>query len=144
MPETLSFTSTYILVTCVHAGCGIHWGVPDGWTRERRRDHVIFWCPNGHQQYYPSESDVERAERIAKSERERADRKQAWAERELSAKEAEIRSGSALRGHLTRTRRRVAAGVCPCCKRTPENLQRHMAGQHPTYGKRGDDEHRTE
>jgi hypothetical protein len=27
----------------------------------------------------------------------------------------------------------VKHGVCPCCKRTFENLARHMKGQHPTF-----------
>lgn len=26
------------------------------------------------------------------------------------------------------------AGVCPCCSRSFENLQRHIASQHPTFG----------
>lgn len=28
---------------------------------------------------------------------------------------------------------RVANGVCPCCNRHFENLERHMKGQHPDF-----------
>lgn len=37
------------------------------------------------------------------------------------------------KGHLTRVKKRVAAGVCPCCNRTFADLARHMAGKHPEY-----------
>ena len=50
-----------------------------------------------------------------------------------SARAAE-RSNRALRGHLTRQRKRAAAGMCPCCRRTFENVARHMESQHPGYG----------
>jgi hypothetical protein len=34
---------------------------------------------------------------------------------------------------MTRIKKRVAAGVCPCCNRSFKDLARHMAGQHPDY-----------
>jgi len=46
---------------------------------------------------------------------------------------AERRSKNAIKGHHTRTKKRVAAGVCPCCNRSFENLGRHMKHQHPDY-----------
>lgn len=45
------------------------------------------------------------------------------------------RSIRAIRGHATRVRKRIANGVCPCCRRSFENLARHMKGQHPGYAK---------
>lgn len=37
------------------------------------------------------------------------------------------------KGVVTRTRNRIANGVCPCCDRSFTNLQRHMASKHPDY-----------
>lgn len=33
----------------------------------------------------------------------------------------------------TRTRNRIAAGVCPCCNRTFQNLADHMRTLHADY-----------
>lgn len=43
------------------------------------------------------------------------------------------RSRNVTRGHLTRIKKRVSCGVCPCCNRSFENLRRHMASQHPGF-----------
>ncbi len=40
------------------------------------------------------------------------------------------------RGHIaakTRIKNRIAAGVCPCCNRSFQNLSRHMSNKHPTF-----------
>jgi hypothetical protein len=50
------------------------------------------------------------------------------------------RSLAAQKGVTTRIKRRVANGVCPCCKRTFQDLARHMAGQHPRYAEATDGE----
>jgi len=39
------------------------------------------------------------------------------------------------RSARVRLKKRIACGVCPCCKRTFTNLARHISGQHPEYGK---------
>lgn len=43
------------------------------------------------------------------------------------------RKCSAIKGVATRIKRRVSAGVCPCCNRTFQCLARHMATKHPDY-----------
>lgn len=72
------------------------------------------------------QSELERTRKqLERAEtRERAARDQA---------EAAERSAIAYKGHATRLRKRAAAGVCPCCTRSFQNLQRHMASQHPTF-----------
>ena len=54
----------------------------------------------------------------------------AWEQREKGRIGAELR---ATKGVVTKIRRRVANGVCPCCKRHFVNLKRHMSGQHPEF-----------
>jgi hypothetical protein len=45
-------------------------------------------------------------------------------------KEAERRRHAATKGTLTKTRKRIEAGVCIHCNRTFQNLARHMASKH--------------
>lgn len=47
---------------------------------------------------------------------------------------------AAYKGQVTKVKRRVSKGVCPCCNRTFENLARNMESQHPAYGGEGDGE----
>ncbi|HEX9950777.1 MAG TPA: hypothetical protein VGB53_03340 [Rubricoccaceae bacterium] len=42
--------------------------------------------------------------------------------------ERQKRRAAAQKGAHTRTKKRIAAGVCPCCNRTFQDLARHMAG----------------
>ena len=43
------------------------------------------------------------------------------------------RSRAALKGQVTKIKRRVSKGICPCCRRNFANLKRHMEGQHPDW-----------
>lgn len=126
---TVKFTS----ITCCYKECGIVFAVPFSWDRQRRSDHSDWYCPNGHIQHYSGESDAEREKRLrlaAERERDMATRgRDIWKERV----EHEQRSHAATRGHLTRAKRRAAAGVCPCCSREFQNLKRHMHTKHPDY-----------
>lgn len=113
--------------------CGVVFGVPSTMEKRRRSDGRTFWCPNGHtMSWHTTEEDrlrkrAEKAERIVTRERAAADR---------AAAEAKHMAAVA-RGHKgahQRTKNRVARGVCPCCRRSFVDLERHMAGQHPDYG----------
>lgn len=49
---------------------------------------------------------------------------------------SERRSAAALRGHITRLKNRIVAGVCPVpgCKRSGfSNVMRHVASKHPEW-----------
>jgi hypothetical protein len=125
--------TTLVVVTC--ATCGVTYAIPERFEKSAlkwRGDRSNGWkicCPFGHTWWYVGETDQERLKR----ERDEA-RLQRDATRYLL--DHEQRSHIATRGHLTRKRKqldRVAAGVCPCCKRSFKNLARHMAGQHPEF-----------
>ena len=52
---------------CVN--CGIAFTIPDVLQAELRRNHKLFYCPNGHGQYYSGKSDLElENEKIARLE----------------------------------------------------------------------------
>ncbi|CPV56456.1 hypothetical protein [Mycobacteroides abscessus] len=126
MSATFTAVDTYTVIHCVREGCGVPYALNDEFVRQRRKDHKSWHCPNGHSQYYPQKNETEEAKARA-----------AMLERQLANWEEDLRAAKAAhavtKGKLTKTRNRVAKGVCPCCNRSFANLQRHMAGQHPGF-----------
>ena len=109
--------------------CGVRWLLPQAIIDHARTDpEKWFYCPNGHRWHFAeSNEDHLRREnqRLIQRLAERAD-EIARLEREESAQKAQI----------TKFKRRVAAGVCPCCKRHFTNVERHMKSQHPVFAKK--------
>lgn len=115
-------------------------------TAARARKGVMsIYCPNGHSWYFTAGESSEtllRRERdrlkqqlaekedAIRAERERADRRVLY---EREQKEAAQRQAAARKGVVTRMKSRAAAGLCPCCNRTFENLHKHMGTKHPGY-----------
>jgi hypothetical protein len=113
--------------------CGMVFAMPHAVKLRLRRSHALFYCPAGHPQYFSGESDEERLHKeLAQAER-RVKEWQSEYDQEWKAHKATERRLSATKGVLTRTKKRIAHGVCPCCNRTFANLARHMGGQHPDY-----------
>jgi hypothetical protein len=104
-------------------GCGLPYGLPEGFIEQRREDHKSWTCPNGCVRHFaPGKSDKQK---LADAEH-----------RELALKDqlaAAIRDAETTRAALLRDRARFAAGVCPCCNRSFENVRRHMQAKHPDY-----------
>jgi hypothetical protein len=121
---------TFVVVTC--ASCAVEFGVTDRLQQARREDQSDFWCPNGHINVYrQSESDRLRKQLEAEQRRViQANAARQHAERERLAAE---RSASAYKGQTTRLRKRVGNGVCPCCNRHFQNVERHMSNKHPDF-----------
>ena len=115
---------------CVN--CFVVFGVPFGFIAKRRQDKQSFYCPNGHSMSY-RESALDRERR----ERQRLEQQIAQRDDEIrrqrEMREAAERTASARKGQITKLKNRAAAGVCPCCNRTFQNLARHMNSQHPKY-----------
>ncbi|MCR1785334.1 hypothetical protein KVF89_22530 [Nocardioides carbamazepini] len=133
--RTVNVEKSIVVIEC--ANCSIDFGIGAVFQRRRRDDHETFYCPNGHGNHYPGPSDAEKErERLAgeldaaRSLAARESRRRADAENTARRKDYEAR---AAKGQLTKTKKRVAAGVCPCCNRSFQNLAKHMAGQHPSY-----------
>lgn len=137
MTHCIELGITFHTITCARDDCGLVFAVPSFWQQRKRETHTDFYCPNGHVQRYLTKSDAEKlrdelAAQKAETERVRASRDE----------EARIRRGverrlTATRGVVTRTKRRVGHGVCPCCNRSFSALARHMATKHPEYADAG-------
>lgn len=129
MAGLVSDLITIQLVRTSCADCGIVFGVPQQWQVERSDDGKDFWCPNGHRLHFGGNT---LRERLAAAERARD-----WANTSAQAArdqaEAERRSHAATKGHLTRTRKQIAAGTCPCCSKPFAHLARHMKSRHPEF-----------
>lgn len=117
--------------TC--ANCGVAFGLETGYDDERRKDHKTFYCPNGHTQWYPGKTEKEKLEEqleAAQSLAQREARRRARAEQECEAAQRQTR---AYKGHITRLKRRVAKGKCPCCRALFPDVAAHVATAHPGY-----------
>lgn len=109
--------------------CGILFALTDSYMDNREQDGEGWRCPNGHSWQFTGETREEKLERQLKAERDRSAR--------IAAERDQIEaSRRATKGQLTRVKNRIAAGVCPCCGRTFQNLARHMETKHPDYAKK--------
>lgn len=115
--------------------CGIVFGAPIDFMGERRSDHKHFYCPNGHSLNFPGQTEAERLQRkLADAERRELWESERAKGEQRRADHAERRL-AATKGVVTKMKKRVGAGVCPCCNRHFTALQRHMENQHPEFVK---------
>lgn len=133
---TLTYSGELQIETC---WCGMKHAVPVELARlqKRRRDDGLkqdgFYCPIGHKWIYDGESQTAVLER--QLQRERANHDQTLAELSDARQERDHNENRrrAEKAAKTKLKKRIAAGVCPCCNRTFQNLARHIAGQHPEF-----------
>lgn len=110
-------------VTC--CSCGVIFGIEKNFKQRLRDSGDSFYCPAGHGQHY-----TETAEKKYKREIESLEDRLRWAQQ---GRDSARNSLKATKGHLTRIKKRVANGVCPCCKRSFANLANHMKNQHKDW-----------
>lgn len=124
---TFAVKSTLVVEEC--ANCHVLFGITDDMQDRLRSNHKTFYCPAGHSQSYYSKSEEEKL-------RERLEAEQRRVIRLRNEADAERRSHAATKGQLTKTRKRVANGVCPVpgCKRSGfKNVKNHLHAKHPDY-----------
>lgn len=131
MTITIEHKITLNLFECTE--CTAHIALTKDFERVLRDSHKNFYCPNGHAQHFPAESEAERLRKaLYQSELEKARLSQkasaAQTERDAMALKQER-----LEREAARLKKRAAEGVCPCCTRTFSQLQRHMKAKHPQY-----------
>lgn len=102
---------------CPRCGCEV-W-IPDGlYEAAKCSPSISFFCAYGHSQHYPAgESQFDKLrherDRLAQQIAEKDDAIRV--QREL--REAAERSAAAVRGQVTKLKKRAAGGVCPCCNK---------------------------
>lgn len=119
-------TATNVQIKAIWCStCGIAYGLPDGYAKARREDGKTWRCPNGCAQVYRKTD--------ADTLREQLDAARSLASREADRRRLAESQRAAARGHVTRLRKRIGNGVCPCCNRSFSDLAQHIAGQHPDF-----------
>lgn len=112
--------------------CFVYYSAPKSLFAARRADGEYFYCPNGHRlSYKDNENDKIRRERDRL--KQEAARLEGSVTYHREQREAAERRAAAARGQVTKIKRRVNNGVCPCCNRTFGNLLRHMQTQHADF-----------
>lgn len=112
--------------------CGVSFGMPTHYVQTRRERGGVFHCPNGHQQVF-LETEVQKLQKKLAQERQARDQVEARLRDEVLGHRATVGQLRAAKGQLTKQTKRHAAGVCPCCKRTFQQLVRHMKTKHPDF-----------
>ena len=130
MPTTFTLNEDYRQLCC--SECGIIYFFPERWCDKAADNHKGWKCPNGHGQVFrESEKDELRRERDRL--KQRLAQKDDDIRHALDDAQHERRRAATFKGHLTKAKKRIGKGTCPCCNRHFENLERHMASKHPQY-----------
>jgi uncharacterized Zn finger protein (UPF0148 family) len=128
--QTQTATTQMVGQTC--GECGIVFAVPEWFDEGNRQTGRDWYCPNGHSRVY--RDTTEKQLRRANGElSRRLATEQANKEWWQTKQENTERSLRATRGVVTRTKNRIAKGICPCCRRHFVNLAGHMKNEHPNY-----------
>lgn len=121
--------------------CGVTFAAPSSMIRSARevgKFERMIYCPNGHKQGWGDSAidklQKELALKNAEIQREK-NNSQFWQTR----KEETERQLIAQKGVMTKLKKRVGHGVCPCCRRTFKQLAAHMENKHPEYAKPSDE-----
>lgn len=125
MARDLTLTITHQL-TSIPMPCGHLIFVTKSYERQRRDDHGWFYCICGQPARFTGNNEADRLRGQLQTARDQLDT--ARQQRDLA--EHRRRGEKAAK---TRLKNRIGKGVCPCCKRTFQNLQQHMANQHPQF-----------
>jgi hypothetical protein len=125
----MTYTGTLVITSC---WCGIQLAIPNDLHDFANRHGSEVYCPLGHKFVYGDgenkrlKQELESKERALKWERE-------YAESVRQERDRTERKLRATKGVLTKTRKRIANGVCPCCQRHFANVERHIKNQHPDF-----------
>lgn len=120
------------LVTIRCCECSVTFGMSDQLYKLRLKDGKAFYCPVGHKQFFTENNEAA----LKKQLQNALTSKQFYQDRADHYRESMIKEENrsrGLKGALTMTRRRIANGKCPCCKKTFDDLKNHIKSDHPKY-----------
>lgn len=132
---TLTYEGTLESVAC---WCGIGFAIPVQLYESAQRNHSQgFFCPLGHSVVFTGKSTLEK---LAEARRDAE-----WSQAQARARalrdqlDASERSRAAIKGQVTKLRKRIGAGVCPVdgCRRHFQNVQAHIERMHPGFKAEG-------
>jgi len=122
----MSYTEVIKMVKIHCAECQILFGMTSDFSERRQEDHKNFYCPRGHHNYWPQESDIEKLKKeVAKAQEQY--------QRERIERIFHEKSARSYKGKVTQIKTRIVNGVCPCCNRSFKDVRRHMETKHPDF-----------
>lgn len=138
-PTAILATVRLVPVSCYK--CGVWFGMDSehNATAVRLGPQITFYCPNGHGQSYTEGEAGRLRDELARqkhqTEQAKADRDwwQGRAKTLQAVGESTERRLRAHKGVVTKLKKRVSKGVCPCCHQKFKDLRDHMAAQHPDW-----------
>lgn len=136
--HTFGATVTMAVTTCWK--CGMPFGIPKSIDDNLRRTHETFYCPSGHGQCYCGKSNEEKLKAALEAKQREIEYANREITRQAQRRQCVENSLRVTKGHMTRLKKRVGRGVCPCCNRHFANVENHMASQHPEYAQASADE----
>ncbi len=109
--------------------CGVWHAIPEIMFNHCYQEGGFWNCPNGH--------SIGFGEGSLKKQLEKEKKRRKWAEQDaerarINAETSERRR-IAQKGATTRLKKRIKAGICPCCKRHFKQLASHMTNKHPEF-----------
>lgn len=109
--------------------CGVVYALPVGLWKHRKSRGEYIYCPNGHAQHY---TKTEAMRLQAELDQVKAHRRTLEAEvtRLTGSVLDKAKELSTTTKELKAIKRRVGAGICPCCNRQFGDLARHMKSKH--------------
>ena len=114
-------------LTSIHCGgCAGTYAINERFRQECHTQGKFWHCPYCDTLWGYGEGELARVKRQLEEQRKLKDQERLWREK------AEHQT-RAVRGVVTKLKKRAANGICPCCKRTFAQLARHMATKHPEY-----------
>ena len=118
-------TTTTVELRQTTCWCGTPFALPEELLNAaRNRGHTVY-CPHGH-------AVVWRETELGQVRRDRDRLKQDTARLEDDVRLARKRADKAEAANK-RLKKRMAAGTCPCCQRTFQNMSIHMRKMHPQF-----------
>lgn len=131
------FTTEVEMVVEQCCNCGMLFAMTEDFKnaklRKRGTNEETFYCPAGHPQHYLGETSETKLRR----ERDRLKQNAAYQDDRIKSlseqrDHAEARARG-YKGYAAKLTKRAKAGVCPCCNRHFDNMERHMADKHPDF-----------
>lgn len=135
MSTTFSVATDLTTINC--GKCGGVYAINERFRREQWECGGGWHCPYCETSWGYWESENEKLKKQLEQERKAGESRLA-AERAKhdqtreALKHTEARR-RAEKANNTKMKKRIAGGVCPCCRRTFQNLSAHMKNQHPAF-----------
>jgi len=125
---------TFTPIDCCYENCGRTFAMTSTMENHYRNNKKAFACPycKGTQGFY-GKNEEERLKDKVKMLRDEVNFSNNQISKEREKTKYAKRQTAYQKGVITKIKKRVKHGICPCCNRTFKQLAAHMKNKHPEY-----------